>query len=256
MPIMGSARGAASWNSSPQGSGDVVKMHVLLPQAGTWLVVDLAKDAVVAGGFAAAAAGTKYIKVASIRAELEERLSMFQGGAEIVIQKCSADQPRGGELTDENSVYYLTWLIARTREAVTAADDWVRLEPRLKWNYHPPQDPSGSNVLQVLVYIEPTATWSEVWVPDYAAFTDAHAFSTVQDMKMIILAAFEPIVVDGLTMTFGVDDLEIKLCKGSHPDGDTLAGTRHLVNGKWYYVTANRLLEQLDQATQAADDLQ
>eukprot|EP00959_Pyramimonas_sp_CCMP1952_P452667 9466972-Pyramimonas_sp.AAC.2 len=113
--------------------------------------------------------------------------------------------------------------------------------------------------MQVLVFTEPTATWSEVFVPDFAAFTNAAASSTAQDLKLVILSAFEPICVNGVAWKFGVDDLEITNCQGSHPDGDQLGDKHHLINGKWYYVTANRLLEQLevqDQIEAAADDVQ
>ena len=247
-----------SWDESPQGScfssGDV-KMQVLLPQAGTWLVLDLAKDTALArDSFADAAAGAIYVKVSAIRMELQTRLSMFNG-KEIVIHKCSAEQGVGGELTDDNSVYHLTWLVAETRESQTVSEDYIKPEPRLKWNYRPPQDPI-SHSLQVLLFIEPTMTWSEVFIPDFSAFTKGAVASTISDLKLVILSAFDPVTVNGYNLKFTPDDLEIRTCSGSHAQGSPLVDGTRVVNGKWYYVTMDGLLKQLEWADSANDDVQ
>eukprot|EP00959_Pyramimonas_sp_CCMP1952_P379890 7958399-Pyramimonas_sp.AAC.1 len=53
----GRSPGAASWDESPQPSGQSYRMHVRLPQCGTWLKLDVPKmQQDSSHGFAAAAA--------------------------------------------------------------------------------------------------------------------------------------------------------------------------------------------------------
>ena len=45
-------------------------------------------------------------------------------------------------------------------------------------------------------------------------------------------------------------------CAGSNATGDPLVDKHRLTDGKWYYVTANRFLEQLESTDAATDDVQ
>ena len=98
---------AASWDESPQGREGFYKMHVCLPEASAWTVIDVGKEPHDSDGFSAAATGKRRVGVMAIKAELEYRLSKFIG-KEIVIHKCSAERPYGDELRDFDDVCYLT----------------------------------------------------------------------------------------------------------------------------------------------------
>eukprot|EP00959_Pyramimonas_sp_CCMP1952_P064044 1337975-Pyramimonas_sp.AAC.1 len=79
-------------------------MHVCVPQAKTWVKIDVPKPTTV--GFSATAAAKvrgqeRRVDVATIRAELTDRLSMFRG-KDSMIYKCSAETARGNALGDED----------------------------------------------------------------------------------------------------------------------------------------------------------
>ena len=62
---------------------------------------------------------------------------------EIVVHKCSADRPRGCPLRDDDDVYYLTWLIAWTKDecdAQMADADWFVVDHKLKLYHWKPLD--------------------------------------------------------------------------------------------------------------------
>eukprot|EP00959_Pyramimonas_sp_CCMP1952_P295173 6173419-Pyramimonas_sp.AAC.1 len=75
----------------------------------------------------------------------------------MMIFKCSADQARGRPLSDDDDVYYLTWLIVYSEGAEDAPvifdADWQLVDHRLKWNYEAPKN--YANLIMVLVYVEP-----------------------------------------------------------------------------------------------------
>ena len=239
------------WDESPQSSEGCFRMNVCLPQAGTWIVVDVAR---YSRSFAACAEGGHRVAVGAIKEELQWRLSMFCD-KEIYMYKCSAERPRGDELHDSEDVYYLTWLIAWAGEVdIEKPDDWEFLNHPLKWSYKPPTDTNG--LLKVLVYIEPCYEWQDIYLADLGTVTNGKVFTTVGDMKKIILAGFEDVTPGDSKMELQMDHIEVKRAKGSHADGDNLAHDAQIYHGKWYYVTANKLLEDYEKLKTANEDIQ
>eukprot|EP00959_Pyramimonas_sp_CCMP1952_P470365 9496519-Pyramimonas_sp.AAC.1 len=118
----------------------------------------------------------------------------------------------------------------------------------------------------VLVYVEPCGKWQEVYVADAGIVTAGRAQSTVLDLKRVVASGFDHVSLDdefekkilGLTVT--EDMIEVRQCEGSFPKGDFMENGRSISNGKWYYITCNRALDELRalegaaRLTQAAED--
>ena len=92
-------------------------MHVLLPECNAWLKLDVRRVSSGTATTFSESAGFR-VKVSNVVDALAERVSVFKDAEAIYIYKCSAETPRGDPLdhTSDNTVYYLTWLIAWTNQ--------------------------------------------------------------------------------------------------------------------------------------------
>jgi len=245
-------RDESAWDESPQGAG-IIKMHVCIPECNSWLYIDIKRQDNTAFANAAEFA-SKRVSIYDVKAELEARLSIFRD-KEIMIYKCTAEQANGPALSDDDTVYYLTWLIAWTSsndpQKNLAAAKGVA-DAGLVWQYQAPVD-TTANLIGVLVYIEQCNVWEEVFVPDYGAITNGMSFTTVGDLTHIIMASFKLIEVEGFTLEMDMSMLEIKRCQGSHPKGEKLTDNSLLWHGKWYYVTAEKLVAEMKKIGDLAD---
>ena len=251
-----SGRSGATWDSSPQGV-DHYKLNVLCPQLHTWVSLDISKaESTTFSDFA----GARRVTVYSVVKELRERLSFFKfTDDEIIIHKCSAERPRGDQLHEDDTVYYLTWLIAWSKddhEKFQQTSDEAKLTTTpLKWEYEEPHD--TTNLMKVLVYIEQVNAWKDIYLVNKAAASNGKLFTDVNDLKCSILAGFAEITVDcGYTFVMKPQQLDVKLALGSNPVGDPLKGSTYVYEGKWYYVTADKMLKDLESERTNADDTQ
>ena len=179
---------SSSWDESPQDPDGNYKMHVLLPEFKSWILLDIKKQAFTNFGEKA----NKRVRVSTVEEELSERLSKFKDAPSIEIYKCSAETARGKKLDpDRDTVYYLTWLIAWTSDAGFVPidmGDGHRVDNRITWEtYIPPAD--TANMLKVMVYIEPCDVWEEIWLPNKAACTNnAKYFTNTDDLRSVVLS--------------------------------------------------------------------
>eukprot|EP00959_Pyramimonas_sp_CCMP1952_P186988 3910178-Pyramimonas_sp.AAC.1 len=114
---------------------------------------------------------------------------------------------------------------------------------RIKWNYEAPKE--DANMLKVPIYIDPCSQWEVVHVYNMADLTSGKLCTTVLDLKRIIMAGFEDIVVGKISLKVDTWMVEVKMCSGSCPVGSELKDTDAVYDGKWYYVTCNNLLSEL-----------
>ena len=263
-----------SWDRSPQGRReDHYTMHVCVPEANTWIKVDVPKGGGETGaGFTGTAASALAVKrraerrveVLAVKEELMDRLSIFAGGQDVYIWKCSAGEARGPMLCYSDDVYYLTWLIAYSEGAENLpgdrgdADAWRLWDERVKWTYEAPQR-VDENVLCVLVFIEPTNDWQDVYVADMGCLTKGRVNSTILNLKQIVASGFDEIIVhEGarLKLKIAPEMLDVKLCDSSYPVGDPLADEKVIYNGKWYYITCKAAFAELDAMDEIAATVQ
>ena len=237
-------------------------MHVHVPQAKTWVKIDVAKDV---AGFAANARGAECrVPVGSIRSEIEDRLSMFVK-KEMCIYKCSAEVAQVKRLDDTDDVRYLTWLIAWAEdcnEDYAPKEGWNLVDQRIKWSYEAPTVQDDGSLMKVLIYIDPLSHWEKVFIPNLGNLTAGKLYATVKDMKRIIAAHFEEVVISSKVSLLNVDAgmLEVFACEGSYPKGPEMRGSAAVYDGKWHCVTRDNMLsdidklDQDDKAMKAADE--
>ena len=262
----------STWDASPQTREGFYTMHVRVPEAKTWIKVDVPKAepqpraaGASGAGFSATAAAKKRecarrVEVFTIKEELSDRLSMFESSAAIHVWKCSAETARGAALKDDDDVYYLTWLIAYTEYASDLPGDsgdddaWRLVDHRIQWSYEVPKD--DANLLKVLIFIEPTNQWQDVYVADMGGITRGRTHTTAEDLKHIVASGFDEIIAGKLSLKVTADMIEVRLREASYAKGEEFTNDRAIYNGKWYYVTCNELMKQLGDLDAAAKQME
>ena len=246
-------------------------MHVLLPECNAWLKLDVRR---VSPGTATTfrtcvawtCAALRQVPVSNVVDALADRVSVFKDAEAIYIYKCSAETPRGDPLdhTSDNTVYYLTWLIAWTNQydgnhlLYDNPSDVIIIDERVSLQtYIPPAD--TANLKKVLIYIEQCDVWEAIYVPDKGACTNGLFFTKIVDLKAIVLSNITANLQNGVNVPLIEDQkdlLEVRFATGSSPQGEELPDMDKVFGNRWYYVTAYKLQIMLDQLEAELDNEQ
>ncbi|CAK0809892.1 unnamed protein product [Prorocentrum cordatum] len=216
------------------------QMQVRLPECATWYFLDVPRGPLPS--FAEAAADTAYsVSVRSICQQLAIIFSLFRD-KEIVLFKCQGEMVRGDRLRDEDRVYDLTWLIGFRTDIhdimLQAAHEITPVDPRVKWSCEPPCN-TEDNIIRCVVFLEPLGKWGA---------------ATIGNFKDIIRSGFEEIMHWKFSITMQKSQVCIKLCQGSHAIGDNLHDAHLAIDDKWYWVSFNNYLMEIEKIAEWLED--